>query len=284
MARKLDKRNSLKVVVQNSFIKARTSQGMDVNAQKILRLAIAQCKMTDNQLYEYTASGTEIAEIFNVSQQNVYQYIDKWTSQCMGTVMEFKKTNEKSFKKYPLFNCCEYEKGILRMQLHEKMPPFVLNIKQELGFTQYELSNIITVKGKYTIRIYEMIMMQMKSRKAYANNTVEIELDLAELRVQTSTEKCYKQIGQFKDRVLNRAVAEIEKSMGWKIEIEDIKTGRTITGFHLKIWSKVGFDYAKSVHVRELTNEERKEYDRLTTDAEQMDINEFMKTIQEDGQ
>ena len=274
MARKIDRRNSVKVVIQNDFIKAKASRDMDANAQKFLRIAIAQSKMSDTEFYKYEVSATELAEMFGVSPQNIYQHVDRWTSQCMGTVMEFKKPNERKFRKFPLFDSCEYDNGILTMELHKSMTPFILGIQKQLGFTQYELSNILTVKGKYTIRIYEMMMAEMKSQKAYANRTVEFDLSMEELRRQTGTEKLYKQIGQFKDRVLSKAIEEIEKAQSWKIETENVKTGRNITAIHFKVWSEIGF--ANRNRIREMTPEEKREYDELTAHSKQMDMEDWL--------
>lgn len=257
MPRKIDRRDSVKVVIQNDFIKAKASRDMDANAQKFLRIAIAQSKISDTEFYKYEVSANELADMFGVSPQNIYQHIDRWTTQCMGTVMEFKKLGEKKFRKFPLFDSCEYGNGILTMELHKKMTPFILGIQKQLGFTQYELSNILTVKGKYTIRIYEMMMCEMKNRKAYANKTVEFDLFIEDMRVQTGTEKMYKQIGEFKRYVLDKAIAEIEKSMNWKIETENVKTGRNITAIHFKVWSEIGFANRNRNRIRELTPDEQ---------------------------
>ena len=274
MARKIDRRNSVKVVIQNDFIKVRASRDMDANAQKFLRIAIAQSKITDKEFFMYEVSATELADMFGVSQSNIYHHIDKWTSQCMGTVMEFRASTDSKFRKFALFSMCEYDNGILRMKLNPDMTPFVLEIQKQLGFTQYELSNILTVKGKYTIRIYEMMMAEMKSQKAYANRTVEFDLSMEELRRQTGTEKLYKQIGQFKDRVLSKAIEEIEKAQSWKIETENVKTGRNITAIHFKVWSEIGF--ANRNRIREMTPEEKREYDELTAHSKQMDMEDLL--------
>lgn len=254
MARKLDTRNSIKVVIQNSFIKARPSQNMEANAQKLLRMSIAQCRMTDKEFYEYEVSNKELAKMFNVSMADISQHIDRWTSQCMGTVLEFREQESDKFKKYTLFSKCEYDGGTLNIKLNSEMTPFVLGIKKNLGFTQYELSSILTVKSKYTIRLYELIMLKMKSQKPYAENTIEVEISIDEVRTQTSTENRYKQIGQLKEKVINKAFEEIEKKMFWKIEVTDIKRGRTIIGMKLKIWSKNGFNYMEMQKKKKYVN------------------------------
>lgn len=245
MAKKLDKRNSIKVVMQNSFIKARPSQNMEANAQKLLRISMAQCQITDKEFYEYEVSNKELAEMFKVSMSNISQHIDRWTSQCMGTVLEFRESENVSFRKYALFSKCEYIDGTLRMKLNPDMTPFVLGIKKKLGFTQYELSQILTFKGKYTIRLYEMIMLEMKNKQPYADNTVEIELSIDDIRMQTSTEKRYKKIIDLKKNVILNSLEELEQKMFWKIEVTDVKNGRTIVGMKLKIWSQAGFDYTQ---------------------------------------
>lgn len=240
--REVDTRESVKVVVTNTFIEGKVSRDMDVNAQKFLRLCIAQCRMHDDQFWGYEVSATELADMFGVSLSNIYHHVDRWTDQAMEAKLILKEYGAKKFRKYNLFGSCWYEDGILRMKMNEDMKPLILQIRKEQGFTQYELSNIVTMKGKYSIRIYEMIQKEMRQLSPYGQKTVKVVLQLDEIRNQTNTEKQYEKLSAFKSYVLNKAQLEIEKAMNWKIVRNDIKKGRSVTGFEFEIWSQVGFN------------------------------------------
>lgn len=232
MAEKLDLRENVSVVVPNRFIKAHMDSDMEENAQKLFRIAIAQCKMNDADFGVYQVGCDELATIIGSSKSSVSKHIKKWTMSCMKCLMLEENSKKKNdFKIYHIFDKCEYVDGVLTMQLHREMIPLVLEIQKRLGFTQYQLAKILTMKGKYSIRIFEMIVMEMKNKPVYGDKKVTVELDLEEMRKQTNTIDKFKQIGQFKDYVLKITEREIELSMGCKLEREDIKNGRTVTGF-----------------------------------------------------
>lgn len=283
---------NVKVVVPNRFIRARLDRDMDVNAQKLFRMAIAQCRMNDEDFGIYQVTGSELANYFGVSKQNVYQHVLSWTSSCMKTLMveEIAGAKKNSFRMYHIFDKCEYVNGVLTMQLHQEMKPFVLEIQKRLGFTQYELARILMMKGKYSIPLFELMVSEMRNQKVYGNHIVRFELYVDEIRRQTGTEEVFKKISQLKDRVLAIAEREIEKSMGVKIEREDIKKGRTVIGFAYTLRSQVfvedmSMDAQKKGRKAELirkkssgvlTPEEDDELQALILELDQMRIEDFM--------
>lgn len=241
MAKKINKRNTIKVVFQNSFMKAYPTHNMEANAQKLLRIAMAQSKMNDNEFYEYEVSAVELATMFGVSKQDIYKCIDGWTKQCMGTIFEFRNDFSQEFHKYALFSKCEYKNGLLSMKINPDMSMFMLGIKKNLGFTQYELEPILHIKSKYTIRIYEMIMVELRNRLPYAGRQVICELSLDEIRKQTSTEKRYVKISDLRRNVIDKAIAEIEAIMNCTIICEypkSSKSGRKYSTVRLTLKSK----------------------------------------------
>ena len=52
--REIDKRDSLRVVTSNSFITAKGLEKLSLKARKLLYVVTAQCKMNDEQFYEYS--------------------------------------------------------------------------------------------------------------------------------------------------------------------------------------------------------------------------------------
>ena len=57
------------------------------------------------------------------------------------------------------------------------------------------------------------------------------DISLAELRKVTGCENKLKQVGEFKKRVLDKAIREIFECAGVKITYQNIKVGRVVEGF-----------------------------------------------------
>ena len=78
----------------------------------------------------------------------------------------------------------------------------------------------------------------MKSQKPYADHIIEFDLSLEELREITGTEKKLKKLSDFKIRVLDKALKEIDENCNVVIKYENVKQGRKVIGFHFIAKSK----------------------------------------------
>ena len=79
--------------------------------------------------------------------------------------------------------------------------------------------------------IWHLMQREMKGRKP-GTDRISFYLSLDELRTVTGTTDKLKQISQFKDRVLDKALKEIRKCCGIDIIYENRKRGRFVTGFY----------------------------------------------------
>ena len=84
----------------------------------------------------------------------------------------------------------------------------------------------------YSVRLYELLVQWVT-----AKNTPLFELD--KFRDQLGVEDHeYKRMGNFKLRVLDLAVKEINEKSDIKVSYSQVKKGRTITGFKFKVLAK----------------------------------------------
>ena len=80
----------------------------------------------------------------------------------------------------------------------------------EKWFTQYQLKNILEFSSYYAIRLYEIIKCE---DGLTCGKKSELEFEISELRKYFDCEKKYVRISQFKEKVIEVAVREInEKS------------------------------------------------------------------------
>lgn len=285
--KKIDKRDSLKTVTSNSFITAKGLEKLSLKARKMLYIAISQCRKNDKDFFTYEISVKDFAELMNITPEAVYTEADSITDELMSGVLRVIPEGKKYFKKYSLFSMCEYEHdGVLRFKLNKDMTNFLLELKGD--FTQPLLEDFLKMKSPYSMAIWHLMQREMQSKKPGVTNEIEFDLSIEELREVTGTQEKFKQIGELKRFVFDKALREIDENCGVKITYENIKKGRIIVGFHCSAESIYHIDESKipqkvkdrarlgnlriAQKQRELTPEEQEEYDLLVANSEQMEL------------
>lgn len=231
MALPVDKRVSIKVVSANDFITAKELSTLPLNSRKLLYLAISQCKKSDKEFYEYAISAKDFAEMMGIDESNIYRDGRKITGRLMGLSLDCDLYGQ-GYEQYGLFSKCTYKKkdGIIRFKLNPDMTNFFLNLKKD--FSQPLLEDFVHMNSPYSMAIWHLMQREMHSKKPSITQTIEFDLTLAELRSVTGTESKLRQIGQFKERVLDKAIREIRDNCGVVVTYTNIKDSRTIVGFH----------------------------------------------------
>ena len=154
---------------------------------------------------------------------------------AINTLME-KYKDKNNTRKYSLFSLCEYNDTTVRFKLNPDMTEFLLELKG--NFSQPLLAEFVRMRSPYSISIWHLMQREMKSQKPYADHIIEFDLSLEELREITGTEKKLKKLSDFKIRVLDKALKEIDENCNVVIKYENVKQGRKVIGFHFIAKSK----------------------------------------------
>jgi plasmid replication initiation protein len=238
--RKLNTNDNIRVVTSNSFITALELSKMSLKARKLLYIAIAQCEKNDDEFYEYKLTVPEFADLMGIDKSNLYQEADNLTDELVKSIIRVKQKGSKNFDKYPLTSRCEYkDNSYLRIELNPRMTDLLLQLKGD--FTQALLSDFLRMRSPYSMAIWHLMQREMKSKKP-GSRRIDFYLSLDELRQVTGTENKLKQIGQFKERVLDKALREIQENCGTVITYKNRKQGRTIVGFDFCAINEFGID------------------------------------------
>lgn len=237
--KKIDKRESLRIVTDNGLIDAQDLSSLSLNARKLFYVAVSQCKQNDKELYEYETTPAELAEMWGIDRSNVYREADKITTELMKIVITL-RTGKKSFQKRHLFEKCNYDDDAkLTFKLHNEMTDLLLGLKKD--FSKPLVWDFMKMRSPYSMALWHLFQKEMKSFKPMMTQRIEFDISLEELRAVTGTEKKLKQIGQFKERVLDKALKEIKRNCWVNITYDNIKRGRTITGFRFTAESVWGY-------------------------------------------
>lgn len=230
----LDTRNY--VVQANNLIGGK--QALRLNSAKLIRSAIMQVVRDDEELKPYIITVKELAELLGVSASNVYRDIEEITDDIIKNPVYVKEEIiGKSVKwiKIPWVSKCEYNSDIgVAIKLNEELKPFLINLKEH--YTQYTLQEVLTMKSVYAIRIFEMLQSKIMSRMLPKDGT-DIEISVQEIRECCDCEDKYPAFGNFKDKVIDKAVSEINRVTMFRVDYSYRKKSRTVVAiiFHVNM-------------------------------------------------
>lgn len=245
LEKKPDYRKENKVVVSNEYIRAVHPARMSISAMKLFRLTIMQCRKNDAGFYEVEYKLSDVADLFKTQTKDLYRDLVKASINMLQTVLTVTDDKGRITKAYTIFSEWEYlpDTSSIRVRLNDKVKPLFLQLRK--NFTQIPFAAMLTMKSKYSIRLYELICEKMHGNYPYADIATEIIITLEEARAVTGTDKkkTYDKTTNFRDKVLLPSIREIEEDADWKILLESLKTGRKVTGYRLEIWSRNGYEY-----------------------------------------
>lgn len=251
LKKEIDKRESIRVVTSNEFILAEGLAELSLNARKMLYLALSQCRKGDPEFYQYEITPTELAEIWGISRQRVYQQADEITDELMRLVIKVCEKTGKRFKKRHVFFTCDYDDDSrLTFMLHKDMTDMLLGVNKD--FSKPLLWDFMRMRSPYSMAIWHLMQREMRSFKPMMARPIEFDLSLEELRQVTQTQDKIERLSQFKVRVLDKAIREIRENCLVNISYTYIKKGRTVVGFRF-----VAESYFGTVKLEEMTLRER---------------------------
>ena len=129
--------------------------------------------------------------------------------------------------------------GTIEIIFDKDMKPFLLELRQ--NFTQFELSYVLLFKSKYAIRLYELL----ESYHYHKLEPLEKTFNIEELKKILDCEN-YKAFKDFRIKVIDLAVKEINENTMYNIEYELTKEVRKFTEITFKLNKKEVIEQLKT--------------------------------------
>lgn len=206
------------VVQSNKLIEARYR--LSTNEQKIMRILISTIEKEDKDFQEYTFPVKKLQEFLGVNTNAIYKVIDSTTDNLLGRVLRFEHDGG-DWIKTSWLSSVEYRngEGVVIMCFDPKLKPLLLQLKSH--FTKYELGNILRLKSRYAIRIYEI------GKQIVNLGNGEVVFDLANLRSRFELKPTeYPLFQNFRARILEPAHREINEKTDLHYEWQGVRGGR----------------------------------------------------------
>ena len=214
------------IVKDNALINA--SYSLELTEQRIILLAILKArenKTPHNQELIVTAQSYITA--FNVHRNTAYK--------TLKTACDNLFTRQFTYQRYNSNGNVEVVKtrwvqsviyaeneSYIKIKFTDEILPLVTMLEKH--FTSYELQQVSSLKSVHSIRLYELLIQYRTVGK--------IEISLDDLRLKLGiNESEYPRMDNFKNRVLDVGIQQINEHSDITVKYNQVKTGRQITGF-----------------------------------------------------
>ncbi len=228
------------IVKDNALIEA--SHKLSEAEQRLILLAILKARdfcdsIEELEDKELVIHADDYMETFKTQRQPTYVILKKAVMALYRAEWGYKYLNNKGnvVVAYERFiQSAKYieKEGSVKFVFANAIIPFLVEL--EKNFTKYEVKQVANLSSRYSMRLYECLM-QFKHSGVF-----QISLEDLRFRLGLLPDE-YALMSNFKNRVLDFSVKEINQHTDVEVKYEQQKQGRAIIGFIFK------FKYKKNV-------------------------------------
>ncbi len=216
------------VVKANALINA--SYTLSLIEQRLILLAIVTARneeitITDNRRLIVTASAYE--RQFSITRQAAYMALKDACNTLFERRFSFEEWKGEQVKqvKTRWVSQIAYVDDAANVEIIFAPAVIPLITELESRFTTYELAQVSGLSSAYAVRLYEQLIAWRKTGQTPL-------IELKDLRNKLGLDEGeYPAMSDFKKRVLELALAQINKHTDINANYKQYKSGRTITGF-----------------------------------------------------
>lgn len=230
------------VVKSNELIEARHSLSM--NEQKMILYAVSKINKNDKQLNKIRIKARDFIDLLDVTSKDRYGAVKNIAKSLTTESIHIEKENG-GWILLTWLSSAEYipNEAIIEMEFSEKLIPYLLQLKE--NFTRYELQNVIYMRSRHSIRLYELL-------KQYQTIGVR-RFSLDEFREFMDLKGSYPRTYDLEKHVVKVAIEEINDLTDIRIDYDRYREGRSIAGFifminSTKLDEKLWVEYLKEYY------------------------------------
>ena len=200
----------LSISEQQSYYVAKANEliqlsrfSLSVQQYKLLLYMISKIKPDDKGEQVYVASLKDFCKVCGISSQSGKTYIEaKASIKNLADKSIWLQKENKDEILLRWLNRVRYnaESGSFEYTFHQDMLPYLYDLQSR--YTRYRLDNVLTLRSKYGIRLYEVL-------KSYQHMRTPIRFTIEELRARLDASSSYPRIPDFRRFVIEKAVDDI---------------------------------------------------------------------------
>lgn len=206
------------VVKSNQVIEA--SYQLSAVEQRIVLAAIARIPknqpITDDELYPVSVNELQLLGVHEkTAYRDLKDGINRLYERSINLSIDDKSIKMRWVQEIQFLD----SQSVIGIRFSKPILPFISNLSRE--FTKYALSDIAGINSAYAIRVYELLMQY--------KNIGKREISVHNLRIMLELGKKYPLFADFKKRVIDTAVDQINEYTPLNVTYVQKKTGRKVT-------------------------------------------------------
>lgn len=223
-----------RAVVKSNDLIQHSRFSLSLQQQKILLYVISHISYSDTEFEEYAFDISDFCRVCGIdytsgkNYQDLKAAIKEISDKSLWVKIDEKKETLLRWIEKPTI---EKDSGVIKIRLDKDMKPYLLQLKK--NFTSYELLWALRFKSKYALRLYELV----KSIHYHDAYLYEHVFSISDLRNALGAES-YDKYQDFKARVLNPAVKEVNELSDKKVSYVPIKNGRSVVEIKIIVETK----------------------------------------------
>ena len=225
------------IVKDNILVNA--SYNLEVTEQRLILLSIIRARETGQGITadsKLEIHASDYATRFNVTREAAYSALKNAVHNLFERKFSFKDnhadTDKEIVVKSRWVSRIAYvdDLAILEVTFAPDVVPLITRLEKH--FTSYQLKQVAQLTSKYAIRLYELLI----SWKSTGRTPI---IDIADFRSKLGLEiNEYQKMINFKNRVLEPAIQQINELTDIVVKYEQFKSGRSISGFQFSFKHK----------------------------------------------
>lgn len=230
------------VVKSNRLVEA--CYRLNLIEQQIILFAISRSR--DEQLglspnNPVTIAASAFAKVFGTNESKVYGQLKEALGDLFERSVTIYDTDPATGKDRTVTTRWISDKayidgaGHIQLTFAPRVIPYITRLESE--FTSYRLEKISGMSSAHAVRLYELLVQYLTIGKR--------EIELSDLRKSLGLTDEYKAIKDFKKRVIDVAVAQINEHSDIRVSYTQRKTGRTVSHLIFAIKPEPKSDQAK---------------------------------------
>ncbi len=223
------------IVKDNALINA--SYNLDLVEQRLILLAIVEARESGkgiNANDPLTVHAESYINHFSVHRNTAYQALKDACKDLFARQFSYQEQRPKGVANITSRWVSQIayidNSATVELIFAPAIIPLVTRLEEQ--FTSYELKQVSGLSSAYAIRLYEVLIAWRSTGKTPI-------IELSDFRQKLGVlEGEYSRFNNFKVRVLDPAIKQINEHTDITVKVEQHKTGRTISGFSFKFKQK----------------------------------------------
>lgn len=209
------------VVTKSNYFIKNSSYDLSIEEQRIILTLASMVQPEDQDFKSYQIKIADFIEMLGISSKTKYTELPKITKELMRKVFEISDEETGKLIQVAWLSAVVYEKnsGVIELEFSPHLKPYMLNLK---GFyTKYKLHNVLSMKSKYSPRLYELLKLNEYQKKGFS-----VHID--ELRKLFKAENIYPKYNDFKKHIILKSQEELEQFSDIRFEFVECKMPRQV--------------------------------------------------------